>query len=176
METLSIQQSLRFRETELSARVHESASQKLFRISAFSAGIVLFSGVFMFNIQNPVIVRSSKSLAYATPTTQVALAASDSSSSTPTILGINIANNGLVFVRGARVTSITDDKIQASMSWGYTDFAWTIETSGLTKFLNNKGQKQTVFDIKVGDIIVVTGKLVGDNNQLTINAEFVRNK
>jgi hypothetical protein len=60
------------------------------------------------------------------------------------------------------------------MSWGAANFAWTIETTGATKFLNSQGQKQTISDIKVGDVLVITGKLVNDNNQFAINAEFVR--
>lgn len=168
METLSLRHYLKFRQAQWRGRANKNNPNKTFKISAVSAGLVLLFGIAMFSFNSPTVL---KTRADSTP---VVASANISSSTIPLILGINIANNGLVFVRGARITAISGDAITTSMSWGSASFSWVIKTSGSTKFINQQGQKQTISNLKVGDAVTVTGKLVGDSGQFTINAEFVR--
>jgi hypothetical protein len=171
MGTLSLQQNLRLRQAELAAYIYGDNPQKIFKISAIFAGVVLLAGVSVFGLNGLMSRRSGMSSAPVASAMEVGSSATSTASS---ILEVHIANNGLVYVRGAQVTSISGGVIGTSMSWGSTDFVWTVETSGTTKFLDQQGRKQTISDVKVGDIIAVTGKLVSDNNKFIINAEFVR--
>lgn len=141
---------------------------QMFKFSAVFAAIVLLTGLAMFKIQNPTVLKSS-----ASSKSQIVVP-SASPTAVPTMLGVNIANNGSVFIRGASVKSVSDNQILASVSWGSTVFSWVIQTTPTTKFLNHAGQKITISDIKVGDIVNVTGKLLSNENQFTINAEFIR--
>lgn len=168
MKTLVLQQGLSFRQAELGARLQGNSFQKAFRISAISAAVIFLAGVIMFNLQNPVILNASASSA------PIAVTSDSSRSVVSSMSGINIANNGSIFVQGAKVTGISGNSIKINTSWGSTNFAWVVQISGTTKFLNHQGEKQTISDIKVGDIVMVTGKLMGDSNQFAINAEFVR--
>lgn len=168
MERFTLGQGLKFRQTELGVLVHKTDFQKTLKISAVFAGVVLMSGVVMFNARNPVILKSSNHSVVP------AVTATSSNSPSAPVLGVNIANNGLVFVRGARVMAISGGTIQADMSWGSASFIWVVQTTGTTKFFSHQGQKQVISDIKVGDVLNVTGKLVSKDNQFIINAEFVR--
>ena len=87
---------------------------------------------------------------------------------------MNIANNGLVLLRGARVTDITGSTFTVTMVWGGTDFTWRVHTLYNTKFFNTKGEKGGVADIKVGDVITVSGGLSGNAAQPAVEAVFVR--
>jgi hypothetical protein len=86
---------------------------------------------------------------------------------------MNIANNGLVLLRGAHVDSISGSELHVSMSWGGSNFSWKIETNANTKFLTSIGQNATLADIQDGDFLTITGKLAGSGSDPTIQAEFV---
>lgn len=87
---------------------------------------------------------------------------------------VHIANNGLMLLRGATVTSLSGSTIHISMSWGGTDFKWAINTTSATKFLTSGGEKGTRADIQVGDTIGVTGMISSGGSEPTIDAAFVR--
>jgi len=90
------------------------------------------------------------------------------------MLGINIANNGLVLLRGARVSAISGEIIYVEMKWNVARLTWTIRSNLNTKFLTSTGEKQSLADIRVGDIVNVTGELSDDGTGPVINAQFVR--
>lgn len=91
------------------------------------------------------------------------------------MLGLNIANSGLVFLNSAKVISISGDKkIHAVISWGKTSFAWTIETDDSTKFFDAKGRRILSTNVRPGDMVMVTGGLSGDEAEPLIKAEFIR--
>lgn len=167
MERITLGSSLRFRQAELGAQIYKSGLQKIFKFSAVSAGVVLSLGIIAFNIQSPTFFKTRSTI-------PIVAAASSESTTTPLMLGINIANNGSVLLRGARVTDVFGRTIQTNLSWASADFTWTVEAPNNAKFFDHKGQKQTISDIKVGDIVTVTGKLVSKNNKMVISAEFVR--
>jgi len=99
-----------------------------------------------------------------------------SSTGKSSMFELNIANNGLVFLRNAKVISISgDQKIHVTIGWGNTSFSWSVGTDALTKFLDSKGVKADFSQIKVGGTVIVTGDLVGnDGAEPLINAEFIR--
>lgn len=168
MEMITLKPSLKFRRAELSAQLYEGYYDKTFAIAASVAGVVLLLGAIAFGLRG---------LAYSKPANNfnmTAVSATSSSAVDPLMLEVHIANNGLIFMRGARVTAVDGGTIETVTSWGDTRFAWIVETNGATKFLNHQGQKQIISEIKVGDFLSVTGKLVSDSNRLIINAEFVR--
>lgn len=90
------------------------------------------------------------------------------------MLEVHIANNGLTLLRGARVHSISDNTIYVITEWSSTEFTWEVQTKLFTKFLGTKGEKKTLADIHVGDIVTITGKLIRGGADPIIDAGFVR--
>lgn len=105
-----------------------------------------------------------------------ALGAVASSTGKSPMLELNIADNGLVFMRNAKVVSISDDKkIHVVIGWSDINFSWAVETNVLTKFLDAKGQKADSTTIHVGDTVTVTGEISGSSgSEPLITAEFIR--
>ena len=87
---------------------------------------------------------------------------------------VHIANSGLTLLRGATVISISRDSIRVALAWGSANFTWTVETGYNTKFLTSKGAKETIEDIRVGDVITVTGTLKSSGAEPVVEADFVR--
>lgn len=163
METFSLQQSINLRRAELGLRIHEWSFQRIIKNSVIFAGFILLFGITTFSVRGFFVKKAEPNLM---PTTL----AGDPTKTVMT--GVNIANNGTVFISGALVSEISSGIIKTSVSWGDVNFVWEIQTNQATKFLDHQGKKQTFSDIKVGDIVNVTGKLVGE---FVVNANFVRN-
>lgn len=87
---------------------------------------------------------------------------------------LHIADNGLVLLRGVRVVSISGSTIHAQSAWGHSDFTWELITGPATKFFTSKGEKETLSDIAVGDIVTVTGMLDQQGGDPIVDTEFVR--
>ena len=87
---------------------------------------------------------------------------------------MNIASNGFTLVRGARVVSIEGTRIQVRVAWGATDFTWGIDIDSGTKLFAPNGEKESVADIRVGDVITASGQLAQVSGDPVINADFVR--
>jgi hypothetical protein len=87
---------------------------------------------------------------------------------------VHIANDGLMLVRGAMVTSITNGTITVSIAWGGASFNWTVTTNSNTKFIMASGEKGTIADIQVGNYIDVTGPLTQGGATPIIAAQFIR--
>ncbi len=90
------------------------------------------------------------------------------------ILEIHIADNGLVLLRGVRVTSVTPDTLSVTSAWDWTYFTWKIQTKLFTQFLASSGDKITSGDIHAGDVITITGMLVAGGTGPAVDATFVR--
>lgn len=87
---------------------------------------------------------------------------------------MNIANNGLVLLRGATVTANSGGTLRVGMTWGAAEFTWKVETDSGTQFMTKSGEKLTVEDISVGDVITVTGTLKGSGSEPFVVADYVR--
>ncbi len=90
------------------------------------------------------------------------------------MLEIHVANTGATLLRGATVTAIEDNIIHVTTTWNEVNLNWSIKTKFFTNFLTNKGKKAALGDIKVGDILTVTGKLISGGIEPIIEAEFIR--
>lgn len=101
-------------------------------------------------------------------------AAADSAASAPAPMHeITIANNGLVLLRGALVTSISGDSIRMTVPFGGGVFTWLLKTNAGTKFITREGEEETLADIQVGDVITASGKLAGAGSTPVIQVQFV---
>lgn len=87
---------------------------------------------------------------------------------------VHIANNGLVLLRGARVTSIGGNVIHVGITWGTSNVTWAVATTQFTKFLTPAGEKGGLEDIRIGDIVTVTGSLVASGIEPTVDTDIVR--
>ncbi len=90
-------------------------------------------------------------------------------------LELHIANNGLVYLEGARVVSVSNSEIDVKTAWGSSEFHWTINIDNGTRFILKNGERGTIQNIEVGDHVSISGPLEGNTPQLTISAESVRN-
>lgn len=98
------------------------------------------------------------------------------------ILEVHIANNGMVYLQGANIESISGTTIVASTSWNNTKLKWTIYTNGSdygkrhfgTSFYDSKGASITISDLHVGDIISVNGILDVNYMELVVKADVIR--
>ena len=92
----------------------------------------------------------------------------------PPIHEVHIANNGLVYMRGALVTSINNGILSVSLALGESTFNWTVKTDSNTKFIATTGEKGTFNTILVGNYIDVTGILKQGGTAPIIAAQFIR--
>jgi len=98
------------------------------------------------------------------------------------IMEVHIANNGMVFLQGARVESISGTTIVVSTSWNTTKLQWTIYTNGSnygsrqfgTSFLDPKGDSITIKNINVGSIVSVNGTFNMSFVEPTVKADVIR--
>ncbi|OGG54136.1 hypothetical protein A3C20_02385 [Candidatus Kaiserbacteria bacterium RIFCSPHIGHO2_02_FULL_55_25] len=116
-------------------------------------------------------VQSSSGTVYLTPRDSAAAIASAKGQP---LSEMNIANNGLVLLRGARVTDISGTTLTVTMAWGGTDFIWKVHTLYNTKYFTAQGEKGSLADIRTGDVITVSGALSENGAQPAVEAVFVR--
>ena len=98
------------------------------------------------------------------------------------VLEVHIANNGMVFLQGARVESISGTTIVVSTSWNSIKLLWTIHTNASyfgprnlgTEFLDSKGKRIYIGDIREGNLVSVSGTFDISRSELTLKADTVR--
>ncbi len=156
--------------SKIKTAINESPSylRNFFRISiaVFVFGFMVFTSVYLFpdtKIVKAEVIR---------PTV----------SSRKSILEVHIANNGMIFLQGARVLSISGTTIVVSTAWNHTDMKWTIQTNASdygprhfgTSFLDSKGKSVNMDSIRVGDFITITGTLDMNSSEVVVKADVVR--
>lgn len=67
---------------------------------------------------------------------------------------ISVNPEGRVVIQNAELTSVSGDTLKVKV-WG---MEWTVATSGETRFLSRGGDRMTVSDLKVGDVLRVLCK------------------
>ncbi|MEK7601330.1 MAG: hypothetical protein AAB480_02260 [Patescibacteria group bacterium] len=157
-------------------------SPKVFIIAGLAVAVV--SVGFLFSASLPAQAFGGSAASHSTAVTQsvsgtVYLSPSDSAAAASAakqqpLSEMNVANNGLVLLRGARVTGISGPTLTVTMAWGGTDFIWTVHTLYNTKYFAPNGEKGSLAGIAVGDVITVSGGLSGNGAQLAVEAVFVR--
>ncbi len=91
-------------------------------------------------------------------------------------LEVHFYDNGSVLVRGAKVTAISGNVVNASMSWGSSVLNWTVNLSASSKVVRKFGGVASVSEIAVGDILSFQGNLDTTNTSpFTVNASTVKN-
>ena len=90
-------------------------------------------------------------------------------------LEIHIGNDGKALVRGARVTGISGNTINAATSWGSLVVNWAVVTDGNTEFIRRYGGASQISEVSIGDYLSFMGPLDTTKTLLTVNAKTVKN-
>lgn len=98
------------------------------------------------------------------------------------VLGVNIANTGMIFLKGAQVVSVSETTIVVKTSWKVTKMQWVIHTEESylgkrhfgTNFFDFKGNRLAITDVAVGSIISISGLLDTSYAEPTVDADFIR--
>ena len=107
----------------------------------------------------------------------ISLAEAASPIETKPIYEVQIANNGVVLLKNARVISILGDDLRVGMDWEFASLSWRVQTTPSvagTQFTKLNREKGVFSDIRVGDSITVTGKIIESGVEPIIDAQFVR--
>lgn len=89
-------------------------------------------------------------------------------------LELHIANNGLVYIQGARVRSASRSLMVVAMEWKSAPLQWVIRTNEDTKFISANGEFGVFSDIAPGDFVNISGHLTGTSPEFSVQAEIVR--
>jgi len=135
-------------------------------VAVFVLGFVLFS--FVYSFSDTKIVKA-ENVVWTPPVGK-------------SIMEVHLANNGLVYIQGARIESISGTIIEISTSWNTVKLKWTIYTNGSsygkrrfgTSFLDSNGKELTIKDLRVGGIISVNGVFDLTQAGPTVKAEVIR--
>ncbi|MDO8576133.1 MAG: hypothetical protein Q7R90_02360 [bacterium] len=152
-------------------------SQRIFVVAALTATVAVAGGLLLYQGYSPLAQALSNTSGPVSSANSVYLSAAAASSSTPVadpIREVHIANTGLTLLRGARVLSVSGNTFVVGMTWGASEFTWTVQTAYSTKFFNAEGEKVSAADIHAGDIVTVTGKISQGGVKPFINADVVR--
>jgi hypothetical protein len=87
---------------------------------------------------------------------------------------LTIAPTGQVIIKGARVTGISGSTIFAETGWGKARIAFTVQTSGSTRFFPDMGSTYALGAIEKGHTISFSGMLLGSLAKPTIAATVVK--
>lgn len=158
-----------------------SRRQLVFVVAAVSALTLLWVGLYLYQAQAQFSVNKSNvsetgviskgSINHATGT---ARAATVSGPKKIPLLEIHVANDGIILLRDAKVISVSEDTFHVLMTWNSVEFFWEIQTKFFTKVMTAKGEQMTLANIKVGDIVTITGELIAGGPEPIIAAQFVR--
>lgn len=88
-------------------------------------------------------------------------------------VAVNIAGNGQVHVKGARVTAVSSSTITAQASIGGTNLNFSVVSDNSTEFVGGKGSATSTGAVKAGDIINFSGTLDGTAS-FTVHAKVIR--
>lgn len=89
-------------------------------------------------------------------------------------LEIHIFDEGMVLVRGAKVTAVSGSVISAATVFGSTNLMWTINVTDSTNFVQRSNKQSNLSDISVGDFVSFKGDLVTTASTLTVNAKILK--
>ncbi|OGN02797.1 MAG: hypothetical protein A2657_01490 [Candidatus Yanofskybacteria bacterium RIFCSPHIGHO2_01_FULL_44_110b] len=84
---------------------------------------------------------------------------------------VRISRNGEVSVSGAKVTSISENTLNAATTLGSVSMTWTVNTDSSTKIVQRSGGKVALSDISAGDVISFRGTLTAASPAMTVNAK-----
>lgn len=152
-------------------------SQRIFVVAALAATVSIAGGVLLYTGYSPLAQALGGGSGPVTSANTVYLGPNATATSTPQkdpVREVHIANTGLTLLRGARVLSISGSTIHVGMTWGASEFTWAVQTNYGTKFFSMQGEKDSLVNIHVGDIVTVTGEISQGGVKPFINADIVR--
>lgn len=86
---------------------------------------------------------------------------------------LTVANNGSVYMGGARVVSIQNGTLEVQVSWQSANLRWDIDTAD-AKYLDASGEPMKPDALNVGDLVSITGALSGSLSAPTVEASYIR--
>lgn len=93
-----------------------------------------------------------------------------------TTLEVHISNKGKVDVRGAKVTVISGNTVNATTSWGVANLSWSVNVLSDTKMIKRSGSRSLISEISVGDLINFQGNLLTTSaSPIVVNATMIKN-
>ncbi len=152
-------------------------SQRTYLIASISIVSVALLGMLLYQTRTPLARALGNNAAVSASPNTVYLSGNATAPSTTaenTTQEVHIANNGLVLLRDARVLSLSGNTVEVGMTWGSSEFTWSIRTDFSTKFFDPQGEKMRVTNIHIGDIITVTGNITQSGARPIIDADIVR--
>ena len=87
---------------------------------------------------------------------------------------VHVANNGAVFLRGAKITALHGSSIEVTAGWGSMDFNWIVHTPISTHYISAKGNAINNGALKVGTIVAITGVLDQSADVASMRAQYIR--
>lgn len=82
---------------------------------------------------------------------------------------ISIAGNGQVIVRDAKVIAKSGSTFTVTTQWGTTQMAWSVRTTGSTKFVPTLESGDIKKEIKIGDMVSFSG-MMDPSARFAVNA------
>ena len=175
-------QGTRHFDGSLIRRHAQKPNRTLLIAASISKAVVAFTGLFFYQARAEFATSRPSGSAVMDPSSgkvYLGAEAAAAASSVPKtkhapILEMHIANNGLVLLEGAQVTSVSGSRLRVDMEWGAETFTWVVKTNSKTKFFASNGERAALADVRTGDTLTVTGTLTEGGTEPTIDAEFVR--
>lgn len=149
-------------------------SQRIFFASALSAIALAGAALVFFQVHAEGAGRLAQGERAISPSSAAPSEGAASAAATSPLVEIHIAASGLTLVRGATVRSVSGDTIIAKTAWNSTDITWTVQTRYGTQFFGSGGEKAALGDLQPGDVVTITGNLVGSISNPLIDARYVR--
>jgi len=151
-------------------------------VSAFFL-ITSFS-VFLFSLPNETVSAGANTSSFSSPISSNSPTSQNGLKAVAKIptKGMNIANNGLIMLRGGQITEIKGTTLKIKLAFEANSFTWIVETNARTfetrdfgtKFLNHEGQKISIKNFSIGDYVSISGILTESKEGATLLADDVR--
>ncbi len=89
---------------------------------------------------------------------------------------VHFFNDGKVLVRGAKVTSVSGNTINATSTWGTVVLSWAVDTTNTSSFVRRYGGQSTIAEVAVGDYLSFEGALVTTSTSpIGVSAKSIKN-
>jgi hypothetical protein len=92
----------------------------------------------------------------------------------PKNLELHIASNGLSYLKGARILSVGQNSLEVDVQWGSAEFPWHISLTPSTHYVDTRGEKLRLSDLREGQFVSITGPLLTDESVPSVKAQYVR--
>ncbi len=90
-------------------------------------------------------------------------------------LEVHILDNGKVLVRGAKISSISGNTVNAYTAWGSINLNWQVNVLSNAKMVRKYGGNGSISEMSVGDIISFQGDLVSTSGSpIIVNASVIK--